>query len=137
MKKILSFVLVFTLCIGFAIAEEAISLSEGKYVIGRDIASGTYTLTCTGTDGEQVKDAYSGLGKAMDALGGSNSYGDLMGALGGLYEEFSELSVEILGDFGDVLASYSLKNGDSMPIQLNEGTALNISEGSCTLTTIQ
>lgn len=111
-----------------------ITLREGKYVIGKDIAAGTYRLTCIGTDGEQVKNAYSGLGKAMDALDGSNGYGDLMGALGGLYEELSELSVEILGDFGDVLATYSLKKGDSMHIQLNKGTALKISEGSCTLT---
>ena len=69
----------------------------------------------------------------MDALGGSNSYGDLMSAFGGLYEELSELTVEVLGDFGDVLESYSLKNGDKLSIVLKEDTALKVSEGSCTL----
>lgn len=137
MRRVLSFVLVLLFCVGVALAEDEIVLQEGKYVIGRDIDPGRYTLTCTGTDGEDMKEAYDHLGKAMDALGGSNSYGDLMSAFGGLYEELSELTVEVLGDFGDVLSSYSLKNGDSMPIQLNEGTALNVSKGSCTLTAIQ
>lgn len=133
MRRILSFILVLLLCVGIALAEGEIVLQEGKYVIGRDIDPGRYTLTCTGTDGEDMKEAYDHLGKAMDALGGSNSYGDLMSAFGGLYEELSELTVEVLGDFGDVLESYSLKNGDKLSIVLKEDTALKVSEGSCTL----
>ena len=89
------------------------SLREGKYVIGRDIAPGLYTITCTSTAGEAAGDAY--------------------GSLGSLMGEYMEMTVEIIGDYGDVLNSYGMKSGDSLSIKLEEGTALKISDGSCTV----
>jgi len=45
--------------------------------------------------------------------------------------------VEIIGNYGDVLKSYNLKTGETMNIVLEEGTALQISDGSCTLVKAQ
>ena len=36
-------------------------------------------------------------------------------------------------DYGDVLKSVEMKTGDVVTLTLSEGTALQISEGSCTL----
>ena len=124
--------------VGVGVAEESDeaegrSLREGKYVIGEDIEPGRYTLTCTGTAGEQMSDAYGSLGNAFDALEGGNSYGSLFGALGGMMEEYVHMTVEILGDYGDVLKTYSMKTGDSMSIVLKAQTALQITDGSCTI----
>ena len=109
-----------------------LTLAEGKYIIGRDIPAGDYTITCTGTDGESMGSAYGSLGSAYDSLTGNdnNAWANLFGALGGLMETVSELKVEILGDYGDVLKTVTLKKDASVDITLQEGTALQISEGS-------
>ena len=108
-------------------------LREGKYIIGEDIEAGKYTLTCTGTAGEQMNDAYGSLGSAYDALGGGDEYGSLFGMLGGMMENYMDMTVEIIGDYGDVLRSYSMKTGDTMSIALKLDTALKITDGSCTI----
>lgn len=143
MKKwiaLLTVVLALVLALA-AVAEDAprITLRAGKYIIGQEIEAGTYALTCTGTDGEQMNDAYGTLGSAFDKIDGSggNDYSNLFGALGGLMENYVDLTVEIIGNYGDVLKSYSLKTGEAMKIVLEEGTALQISDGSCTVVKAQ
>ena len=107
------------------------TLAEGRYIIGKDIPAGSYTITCLSTDGEDVGGVYNSLGSAYDSLTGSgDAWSNLFGALGGLMEEVSEVRVEILGDYGDVLKSITLKKDASADITLQEGTALKISEGS-------
>ncbi len=125
---------------GAALAQEAEgrTLREGKYIIGEDIVPGTYTLTCTATAGEQMNDAYDSLGGALDALdGGGNEFGALFGMLGGVAKDVIDMTVEIVGDYGDVLKRYDMKAGDSLPITLKEGTALRITDGSCTIAPAQ
>lgn len=125
---------------GAALAQEAElrALREGRYIVGEDIEAGAYTLTCTATAGEQMKDAYGSLGGAFDKLdGGGSEYGPLFGALGGLMEEVIDMTVEIIGDYGDVLKRYDMKAGDSIKITLKAKTALKITDGSCTLTALQ
>ena len=109
-------------------------LREGKYIIGEDIEAGTYTLTCTATAGEQMNDAYGSLGSAFDALEGGNEFGSLFGMLGGMAENYVDMTVEIIGDYGDILRTYSMKTGDTMSITLKAETALQIMDGSCTIT---
>ena len=110
------------------------TLREGKYIIGKDIPAGSYTITCIGTAGETAGDAYGALGDMMDAVDDEGSgFGDAFGSLGGLMSEYIDMSVEIIGNYGDVLHSYNMKNGDSFVINLEEGTALQISDGSCTI----
>ena len=124
---------------GAALAQEAESrtLREGRYIVGEDIETGTYTLTCIATAGEQMKDAYGSLGSAFDALDGDGGYGSLFGALGGMMEDVIDMTVEIIGDYGDVLKRYDMKAGDSIKITLKAKTALKITDGSCTLTALQ
>jgi len=124
---------------GAALAQEAEgrTLREGKYIVGEDIKAGVYTLTCTATAGERMKDAYGSLGSAFDALDGDGGYGSLFGALGGMMEDVIDMTVEIVGDYGDVLKRYDMKAGDSLKITLEAKTALKITDGSCTLTALQ
>ena len=136
MKKLTAVLLALALLAlfcGALAAGKEVKLKEGKYIIGRDIPAGRYRLTCTGTTGQQFSNVYGALGNAFDAMEGTNTYGNLFGAFGGLMEEYSELSVEIVGDYGDVLASKTLKDGDYVYINLKEGTALRITDGTCTL----
>ena len=122
--------------VGVAVAEGTNggkTLRAGKYIIGEDIEAGTYTLTCTGTEGEQMNDVYGSLGSAIDALEGGSEFGSLFGMLGGMAENYVDMTVEIIGDYGDVLRTYSMKTGDAMSIALKEGTALRITDGSCTI----
>lgn len=126
-------VLVFFALSATAEAMAKRTLREGKYIIGEDIKPGTYTLTCVGTAGEHLNDAYGALGGALDALDSGNGYSSLFGSLGGMMEEYVGLTVEIIGDYGDVLKSYTMKTGDSFQIRLEAGTALKITDGSCTI----
>ena len=111
------------------------TLKEGKYIIGKDIPAGSYTITCLSTEGEDLNNMYSSLGSAYNSLDSSSGtdWGSLFGALGGLMEDISELEVEILGDYGDVLKKVTLKKDASVDLTLNEGTALQISEGTAKL----
>ena len=83
-----------------------------------------------------MNSVYSSLGSAYDSLDTSsseNTWSNLFGALGGMMEQLSELEVEILGDYGDVLKKVTLKKDASADLTLSEGTALQISEGSAKL----
>ena len=144
MKKLiaLTMALLMLAFVGVGIAEaagaaEVRTLREGKYIVGEDIEAGVYTLTCTATAGEQMKDAYGSLGNAFDALDGDGGYSSLFGALGGMMEGVIDMTVEIVGDYGDVLKHYDMKAGDSLKITLKANTALKITDGSCTLTALR
>ena len=115
--------------------EVEMTLQEGKYIIGKDIPAGNYRITCLSTDGESLNNMYSSLGSAYDSLDSSSgtSWSSLFGALGGMMEEISELEIDILGDYGDVLKHFTLKKDASADITLSEGTALQISEGTAKL----
>lgn len=140
MKKLiaLTVALLVLALIGVCVAEELNEaegrvLREGKYIIGEDIEAGTYTLTCIATVGEQMNDTYGSLGSAFDAIEGGNEFGSLFGMLGGIAKDYVDMTVEIIGDYGDVLRTYSMKTGDTMSITLKEETALQITDGSCTI----
>ena len=109
---------------GLPLAQE-IPLREGKFIIGQDIQPGTYTLKCTETFGETYGDAYSSLG---GLFGGD--LGGMMNSLGGMMGDMINAEAEILGNYGTVLKSYELKTGDSVRITLEEGTALQLSDGA-------
>ena len=109
---------------GLPLAQE-ITLREGKFIIGQDIQPGTYTLKCTETFGETYGDAYSSLG---GLFGGD--LGGMMNSLGGMMGDMINAEAEILGNYGTVLKSYELKTGDSVRITLEEGTALQLSDGA-------
>ena len=112
-----------------------LTLEEGKYIIGKDIPAGRYMVTCLSTDGESLSSVYGSLGSAYDSMsGGGDSWSSLFGALGNMMEQVSELEIEILGDYGDVLKKVTLKKDASTELTLSEGTALQISEGSARLT---
>lgn len=81
------------------------------------------------TSGDNFGDMYSSLG---GLYGGS--LGDLMGSLGGMMSDILNTEVKIIGDYGTVLKSFELKAGDSVRLTLEKNTALQISEGTCTLT---
>lgn len=108
------------------------SLVEGKYIIGEDIQPGTYKIICTNTEMENLGSAYSSIGNAYGAILG-DEWGNLMGSLGGAMSSISGATVKILGDYGTVLKSLELKNGDSVSLSLSTGTALEISGGSVTI----
>ena len=100
---------------GLPLAQE-ITLREGKFIIG---------LKCTETFGETYGDAYSSLG---GLFGGD--LGGMMNSLGGMMGDMINAEAEILGNYGTVLKSYELKTGDSVRITLEEGTALQLSDGA-------
>ena len=112
------------------------TLKEGKYIIGKDIVPGNYIINCTETAGESVGKSYGSIGNMMDALD-DNSNGDwseLYGSLGNLMGEYINMTVDIIGDYGDILRTYEMKKGESISIQLEEGTAIQITDGSCEIT---
>ena len=107
-----------------------VTLREGKFIVGEDILPGTYTVTCLETDGEKLGDAYESLGNAVEGLDEEASgAGGLMSALG----DVAPATVEILGDYGSVLKSFSLKSGESTSVTLEENTALSVTGGVITL----
>ena len=116
---------------GLPLAQE-VTLREGKFIVGQDILPGTYTLKCTATSGDTYGDLYSSLGDAYSSF--DSALGGLMGSLGGMMGDVINAEVEILGNYGTVLKSFEMKAGDSVRITLEEGTALQISEGTCVLT---
>ena len=112
---------------GRPLAQE-IALREGKFIIGQDILPGSYTIKCTETFGDTYGDAYSSLG---GFFGGD--LGGMMNSLGGMMGDLINAEVEILGDYGTVIKSFELGVGDTARITLEEGTALQITDGACVL----
>lgn len=112
---------------GIEVSEKK-TLREGKYIIGDDIAPGNYRITCIETSGEVYGGIYSSLGGLYN-----DSMSSLFDSLGGMMETIINVKVEIIGDYGTVLKSVELKKGDVIDITLSEGTALQISEGSCSI----
>lgn len=137
MKRKITLLLVCMLlvlsCQLVAAADSEIALREGRYIVGEDIDPGKYILTCTATTTGQIGDAYGALGNAIDSFGGTSGFGNLFNAFGGLMEEISGVTVQIIGNYGDVLASRELKEGETVQVNLKTGTALKISDGTCTL----
>ena len=115
---------------GLPLAQE-VTLREGKFIVGQDILPGTYTLKCTATSGDTYGDLYSSLGDAYSSF--DSALGGLMGSLGGMMGDVINAEVEILGNYGTVLKSFEMKAGDSVRLTLEEGTALQISDGTCVL----
>lgn len=116
---------------GLSLTQE-LTLRDGKFIVGQDIQPGSYTLKCVETSGENYGDLYSSLG---NLYGGSDSaFGGLFGSLGGMMSDLINTEVRIIGDYGTVLKSFELKAGDSVKLTLEKNTALQISEGTCTLT---
>ena len=115
---------------GLPLAQE-VTLREGKFIVGQDILPGSYTLKCTATSGDTYGDLYSALGDAYSSF--DSALGGLMGSLGGMMGDVINTEVEILGDYGTVLKSFEMKAGDSVRITLEEGTALQVSDGTCVL----
>lgn len=118
---------------GAAQAAGTITLREGRYIIGEDIPAGKYVLTCLSTTGGELGNAYGQIGGVMDSFGGTQGYGSLFGAFGGIMESIVGMTVEVLGGYGEVIKSGTLKTGDRVAITLTTNTALKISDGSCSL----
>ena len=112
---------------GLPLAQE-ITLREGKFIIGQDILPGSYTIKCTETFGDTYGSAYSSLG---GMFGGD--LGGMMDSLGGMMGDLINAQVKILGDYGTELKSFELGIGDTARVTLQEGTALQISDGTCVL----
>ena len=113
---------------------EKLTLREGKFIIGEDIIPGTYKITCIETAGETYGNVYSSLGDVYKGFDSDNDgLGALMGSLGNMRGQVFNTSVEIIGDYGNVLRSFALKKGESTSITLTEKTALKIADGTCEL----
>ncbi len=116
---------------GLPLTQE-MTLREGKFIVGRDIRPGTYTIKCTKTSGDTLGDLYSSLGEAYSGL--DSALGGLMGSLGGMMGDVVTAEVRIIGDYGTVLKSFELKAGDSIRVTLEDNTALQLGEGTFVLT---
>ena len=115
---------------------EPISLTEGRYIIGQDIEPGKYVITCTKTDTEDLSRTFESLGTLYDGLDSSSgtSYSDLFSSLGSLYSAIDEgVKIEIVGDYGSIIKSIQLKNGECATLILEGKVALKITGGSCEL----
>ena len=117
---------------GLSLAE-TITLREGKWIVGQDIAPGTYKITCVESDGDKISDSYSALGDIANGLDDSGDLGNLLGTLGGMTGGLINTEIKILGDYGTELKSFEMSSGESTTISLEENTALEISLGTCSL----
>ena len=117
-----------------AVPEKTIKdLAAGTYVIGQDIPEGTYQIICTGTESEDLGNAYSSLGSAFAALGDDDGYSAAMQSLGGMFGALYGMKVEVVGGYGEVQKTVELKKNETVNLTLTMGTALKISEGKCIL----
>lgn len=117
-------------------APEAYSLNEGRYIVGQDVQPGTYQVTCTATDDDELSKSFNSLGSFYDGLDKSSgtNYSELFSTLGSLYSSIgSGMSLEIIGDYGSVIKSIHLKKGETAILQLEGKVAVKVSDGSCTL----
>lgn len=116
--------------------DETMVLKEGRYIIGSDIEAGEYRITCLGTEADDLSDAFGALGSLYDGLDsrGNTSYSGLFSSLGSLYSSVDEgMTIEIVGDYGEVKKTINLKKGESATLTLQGKVALKISGGTCEL----
>ena len=120
---------------GLALTEN-VTLGAGRYIVGQDIAPGTYLITCVATDTEELSKSFGSLGAAMDGLdsGSGTSYTDIYSSLGSMFASLDEgVKVEVIGDYGSILKSVQIKKGETVSLTLDGKVALKISDGSCRL----
>ena len=115
---------------------EEMKLREGKYIIGQTIPAGSYTIICDKTEGEEMSDMMDTYGSLFGMFGEEGQdYNALFSDYGSLMNQIDEgMKVSILGEYGAEIESFYLKKGDTRAVTLNEGTALEIEDGSCTIT---
>ena len=114
--------------------DTTLNFPEGKYIVGTDILPGRYLITCTSTSGDELVDLYSSLGNMLDSLDeGDTGYGDTFESIGGAMGAMASATISILGDYGTVLKSYNMKKDETVQVTLEENSALEIKDGSCTL----
>ncbi len=115
------------------LTEDTLTLPEGQYVIGEDLAPGTYLITCTRSEGSDLADSYASLGSMYGSMGDDSGLAGLFGSLGSMMGSLYGVTVQIVGSYGSVQKSCELKEGESVTLTLTENTALKISGGSCKL----
>ena len=108
------------------------TLIEGKYIVGSDIQPGEYIITCTESIGDELQDAYNGLGDMYNSIPDTEGYGDIFSSFGSIMSNVG-MTVEVLGDYGDVIKTTNLKTGEGIELSLKDGTALSVSDGTCTI----
>ena len=102
------------------------SLHEGKYKVGEDIPAGKYMIKC-----EVASEIYESYKDMMDGLSDMSKYtGGIYKFFGTLAEE-PEVSVRVLGSFGEELKTFKFLSGDSKEIILSEGDTLEINGDRC------
>lgn len=127
------------LSVSRSVNTEPIELKEGQYVVGEDIPAGSYTVTCTLASNEDVEranamgDAYSSLFGAMGNEEMGSAFGSLFSSIGSLAGD-PKAEVKIIGAYGAELKYFTLRQDESTTVTLNEGTAVRISDGTCTFT---
>lgn len=111
-------------------------LGDGTYAAGLDLPAGSYKVTCIKTDMDDLGSAYTSLGNLYSALGAGDDLGSAMGDLGNAFGKMYGMTVEIVGAYGAVQSSNELKAGESISINLVEGTALKLTGGKCTVESV-
>ena len=127
----------------FLYGEDSIELNnteytfgEGTYVVGLDLQSGTYDITCESTGDSYYSDSMGALGDIYSGFG-LDGYASMFESLGGLADSIDCMYIEIENEKGYTVKYYDLSVGETARIVLEEGYKLDISDGTAKLTFIR
>lgn len=128
-KTLYCFLLVFLMMISISALAD-VKLSAGSYLVGKDLESGNYELTCIELEDEKSKDLAVDI---LTALSGGSSIASGFWNTIGSQTEISPLSVIIKDQNGKEINTFELKKEEGKDISLNENYTIIISNGSCNL----
>jgi len=112
---------------------EPLELESGKYIVGQDIGAGTYIFTCKEADGKGLEATYSKLGDVFNSISEDFSLGSAIGSVVDAVDSLSKMTIEIIGDYGEVISSVELGEDETVELTLAENTAIQLVGGKCTV----
>lgn len=117
-------------------AQTEYDFGQGTFVVGQDLAAGTYDVTCTSTNDSSYSDSMNAFSDFASSYG-MEEYADLFDSYGSLATYLDSMSIMVYKANGTYDNSYTIKPDGSARIIVTDGMKIEITGGNAHLTWIR
>lgn len=117
-------------------AQTEYDFGQGTFVVGQDLAAGTYDVTCTSTNDSSYSDSMNAFSDFASSYG-MEEYANLFDSYGSLATSLDSMSIIVYKANGIYDNSYTIKPDGSARIIVTDGMKIEITGGNAHLTWIR
>lgn len=117
-------------------AQTEYDFGQGTFVVGQDLAAGTYDVTCTSTNDSSYSDSMNAFSDFASSYG-MEEYANLFDSYGSLATSLDSMSIMVYKANGMYDNSYTIKPDSSARIIVTDGMKIEITGGNAHLTWIR